>query len=94
MKIKIYKLSLKATIFSAVFGSLITLLYQVTKHESLLVIGFLYLIPTIIIHFILCISVLLTLLFRSEHRTFGLQTLFLMLMNIPLAKLCAHITLS
>jgi len=91
---KTYRFALKSALFSAILGILLTVLFLITEHDSILIIGFIHLFPTVIIQFIIFLVVLHTILFNEKETAYGLQVLFLILLNIPLAFICGFITLN
>jgi len=89
-----YKLALKSVIFSAFLGIVLTTLYLITKDDSFLGIGFIHLIPTIPYHLIVFLILIFRVIASKENRIKGIQIAFIMLLNIPLALLCATIVLN
>lgn len=90
----LYQLSIKSVIISAVIGTSITTLYLITKESVFMVIGFVHLIPTIPYHFVLLLAMLIRILTTKQRGSKGIQIVFIMLLNIPLALLCASLALN
>lgn len=72
-------------------GTLLFLTFLITNFEGLLAIGFTYLIIAVIINLILFVILLLRVILIKEDRVEIMKNTFLMLINIPIAYVYAHI---
>lgn len=90
-KHRINRVALRAAAFSACFGVFLVLLVPITASKTLLPLGFYHLIPTIFIHLVLLLWVMINAILNRKDMTEHFITLFLMLLNIPLAAACSHI---
>lgn len=90
-KHRINRVALRAAAFSACFGIFLVLLVVITASRSLLPLGFYHLIPTVFIHLGLLLGVIINAILHREDMAEHVTTLFLMLLNIPLAIICSHI---
>jgi len=88
IKYKINKVALVLTAFSTCFGVLITILYLITKKIDIAILGFYHLFPTVIIHIILLLAVIINTMIHYEDRKEHFTIIILMLLNIPLAFGC------
>ena len=88
IKHPINRFALKLAAFSAVFGVLLVVLYATTKSPLFIYLGFFHLFPTIIIHICTLLGVVIKAFYHSEELQEYFFTIFLMLLNIPLAIGC------
>ena len=94
LKHRINRNALKLAAFSACFGILLVLISLITKPNILLEIGLYHLFPTIPIHLFVLIWVVINAFKNPKELAEHFFTLFIMLLNIPLAFLCAFLGLS
>lgn len=93
LKHPINRFALKLALFSSVLGLLQTLIYAVYPNDNSLVIGFLHLYPTIAIHVIVLLMVIINAIIKKSALKEIFLTITIMLLNIPLAYACAYLVL-
>lgn len=91
LKYRINRIALRATAFSACLGLLLVVLFVLFRHKVLLIVGYFHLLPTVLIHVIILSTVLVNTLKHPKELTEHFLTVFLMLLNIPLAIGCARL---
>lgn len=91
LKYRINRIALRAAIFSACLGLLLVVLFVLFRPKVLLIVGYFHLLPTVLIHVIILITVLVNTLKNPKELTEHFLTIFLMLLNIPLAIACARV---
>ncbi|RMB56260.1 hypothetical protein EAX61_14975 [Dokdonia sinensis] len=89
----INRFALKLAFFSAVFGLLQTLIYAVYPNDYSLVIGFFHLYPTVAVHLIVLLLVIINAVRKKCKIKEVFLTMGIMLLNIPLAYACAYLVL-
>ena len=90
----INRFALRLAAFSACFGILFVIVYMVTKDIEVAMVGYLHLIPTVIIHLIVLLCVLFSAVTHRNELPEHFLTLVIMLLNIPLAFACGAIVLN
>lgn len=91
LKYRINRIALRAAAFSACLGLLLVVLFVLFRLKVLLIVGYFHLLPTVLIHLIILITVLVNTLKNPKELTEHFLTVFLMLLNIPLAIGCARL---
>lgn len=91
LKHRINRNALRLTAFSACFGILLVILFALTKSKILLGIGFYHLFPTVLIHVFTLGWIIVNTIMHKEDLGEHFLTIFLVLLNIPLAFACAEI---
>jgi len=85
---KINRFALLLALFSACFGILLLIAYLVFRSDSLIEIGIFHLYPTVIIHLLMLLIVIINGINNRKDYKEHLITIGLMLLNIPLAFAC------
>lgn len=85
---KINRFALKLAAFSACFGILLVILHLIFKSNDIIEIGMFHLYPTVIIHLIVLLLVIISAFNNSKDYKEHLGTIVLILLNIPLAFVC------
>jgi len=93
LKYPLNKFAVKLAAFSACLGILFVLLFLITRSDFIAVVGFYHLIPTVIVHLAFLICIVFNAITHPKDLTEHFLTLFIMLLNIPLAIACAYIVL-
>jgi len=94
IKYPINRFALWLMLFSLCFGLLQVIIYAISPNETSLVFGFLHLYPTVIIHAIVLLIVLINGI--KNHKDMGEHFLVMitMLANIPIAYGCFYIVIA
>jgi len=85
---------IKIAIGSLIIGVLFLLLFIITSNDFFAIAGYLYLFIAAVINIITLIYLAFDSFFNRENLFINLRTALVILLNIPLALLCAYIGLS
>lgn len=89
----INRFALKLAAFSTIFGLLQVLIYVVYPNDNSLAIGFFHLYPTVAVHVIVLLMVIINAIIKKCQLKEVFLTVGIMLLNIPLAFACAYLVL-
>ncbi len=90
----INRFAIKLAAFSACLGILFVIVYMITKDIEVAMVGYLHLIPTVIVHLVVFIWVFFNAAIHRNELPEHFLTLVIMLLNIPLAFACGAIVLN
>lgn len=90
---KINRFAVKAAAFTASFGIFQALLIAVSNNELLMIFAFVYILLALIIYVLIFLSVLVHCIKYYKQLQEHLISLFILLLSIPLAWLCAFLIL-
>jgi hypothetical protein len=90
----INRFALRLMLFSLCFGILQTIVYAIYPNDTSLIIGFLHLFPTVIIHTIVLIRIIANSVIHNRDIGEHFLVIITMLANIPIAMACNELVSS
>jgi hypothetical protein len=78
------KLSIQVTMISFLFGTLIFILYQISKNQTIFFVGFLYVLTAVFFNTIILLKLVYLLITTKNHRLYILSRIGIICLNIPI----------
>ncbi|NII81933.1 MULTISPECIES: hypothetical protein [unclassified Pedobacter] len=84
----------KTAVYSFVFGTMILLIFLLSKYTPLVAVGLYYVLAASVFNMLILLTLLIQFMYYKEHRKKILTTVTFMLLNIPISILYFFIVIN